>query len=101
MFGRAFSLKRLVFGLFVNFGSQNVSPFIGRALCNDGGIVGFDVAVRFRLRFVVFDLFRRWRFDGWRSFGRSLVRSVGTDWIRQSGQAVDGDDGDELDEAQS
>ena len=35
----------------MNFGRQNVRPFIGRALFNGGCIVGFDGGKRFRWSF--------------------------------------------------
>ena len=43
----------------------------------------------------------RFRLSLLRSGVRSVSRAVSTEWILQSGQAVDGDDGDALDEAQS
>ena len=51
LFGGAFGLQRRGFGIFGNVGSQNVRPFIGRALFNGGGIVGFDCGKRFRWSF--------------------------------------------------
>ena len=48
LFGGAFGLQRRGFGLFGNLGRQNVRRFIGRALFNWGGIVGFDWGKRFR-----------------------------------------------------
>lgn len=42
LFGGAFGLQRRGFGIFGNVGSQNVRPFIGRALFNWGGIFCFD-----------------------------------------------------------
>ena len=49
VFGGAFGLQRRGFGLFGNLGRQNVSRFIGRALCNWGCFVGFDWGNRFSL----------------------------------------------------
>ena len=46
VFGGAFGLQRRGFGMFGNFGRQNVRPFIGRALFNGGGQV-FGFGVRF------------------------------------------------------
>ena len=51
LFGGAFGLQRRGFGMFGNVGSQNVIHFIGRALFNGGGFVGFEVGKRLRLRF--------------------------------------------------
>ena len=49
LFGGAFGLQRRGFGIFGNVGSQNVRPFIGRALLNGGGFVGFNWGNRFSL----------------------------------------------------
>ena len=62
----SFGLQRRGFGLFVNLVRQNVRSFIGRALFNGRGIVGFEVGKRFILRFCG------------RSVMRARVRSRGT-----------------------
>ena len=47
----SFGLHRRGFGLFGKLGRQNVRRFIGRALFNGGGIVGFDWGNRFSWSF--------------------------------------------------
>ena len=45
LFGGAFGLQRRGFGMFWNFGRQNVRPFIGRDLFNGGGRCSVSASV--------------------------------------------------------
>lgn len=60
-FARVQSVRLRGFGLFGNLGRQNIRSFIGRALFNGGGFVGFEVGKRFS-----------WSFCG-RALGRAVL----------------------------
>ena len=83
LFGGAFGLQRRGFGIFGNVGSQNVRPFIGRALLNERGIVGFEVGKRFSWSFCRRALGRAVLNEDAGAVGRSVAGSLGgTEWIR-------------------